>query len=98
MVTGWIGADAAGTEPHVATFTPPGPGVLLLCSDGLWNYRPGAAELAELACRGADRPAGHRHGTGQFALEAGGMDNITVVMAPFPPTAPKPEERPADER
>jgi serine/threonine protein phosphatase PrpC len=97
VVTGWIGADSAG-EPHVATFTPPGPGVLLLCSDGLWNYRPGAAELAELAMPGAlTDPLGTAAALVSFALEAGGMDNITAVIAPYPPTAPAPEEKPADE-
>jgi serine/threonine protein phosphatase PrpC len=94
VVTGWVGADAAGTAPHVTAFTPPGPGVLLLCSDGLWNYRPGAAELAELALPGAlTDPLGTAKALVSFALEAGGADNITVVLAPFPPTAP--EERPA---
>ena len=98
VVTGWLGADGAGTEPHVATFKPPGPGVLLLCSDGLWNYRPGAAELAELALPGAlTDPLGTAAALVSFALEAGGMDNITAVVAPFPPTAPAPEEKPADE-
>ena len=98
VVTGWVGADAAGTEPHVATFSPPGQGVLLLCSDGLWNYRPGAAELAELALPGAlTDPLGTARALVGFALEAGGMDNITVVLAPFPPTASAPEEKPADE-
>jgi PPM family protein phosphatase len=98
VVTGWIGADAAGGEPHVATFTPPGPGALLLCSDGLWNYRPGAAELAELALPGAlTDPLGTAAALVSFALEAGGMDNITAVVAPYPPTAPAPEGKAADE-
>ncbi len=98
VVTGWIGADASGTEPHVATFTPPGPGVLMLCSDGLWNYRPGAAELAELALpRALTDPLGAAAALVSFAIEAGGMDNITVVLAPYPPTAPAPEEKTADE-
>jgi serine/threonine protein phosphatase PrpC len=98
VVTGWLGADGAGTEPHVATFKPPGPGVLLLCSDGLWNYRPGAAELAELAMPGGlTDPLGTAAALVSFALEAGGMDNITAVVAPFPPTAPAPEEKSADE-
>jgi serine/threonine protein phosphatase PrpC len=97
VVTGWLGADAAGTEPHVDTFAPPGPGVLLLCSDGLWNYRPEAAELAELALPGAlTDPLGTARALVSFALEAGGSDNITVVLAPFPPTASAPEEKPAD--
>jgi serine/threonine protein phosphatase PrpC len=99
VVTGWIGADSSGTEPHVTMFAPPGPGVLMLCSDGLWNYRPGAAELAELALPGAlTDPLGTAGALVSFALEAGGMDNITVVLAPFPPTAPVPEEAPADEQ
>jgi len=72
VVTGWVGADSPGVPPHVATFTPPGPGVLLLCSDGLWNYQPEAAG------------------------QAGGADNITVVLATFPPRAPKSDEKPAD--
>jgi serine/threonine protein phosphatase PrpC len=101
VVTGWLGADAAGAAPHIATFGPPGPGALLLCSDGLWNYRPGAAELAELALPGAlTDPLGTARALVSFALEAGGADNITVVLAPFPPTAPAPapEEKLVDER
>ena len=91
VVTGWLGAGSAGAEPHVATFKPPGPGVLLLCSDGLWNYRPGAAGLAELALPGAlTDPLGAAAALVTFALEAGGMDNITVVLVPYPPTAPAP--------
>ena len=34
----------------------------------------------------------------KFALEAGGADNITVVLAPFPPAAPKSEKEPADKK
>ena len=99
VVTGWVGADAAGTEPHVATFAPPGPGVVLLCSDGLWNYRPGAAELAELALpRALTDPLGTAAALVSFALEAGGMDNITAVLAPYPLAAPVPEEKPPDEQ
>ena len=88
VVTGWVGADSPGGPPHVATFTPPGPGVLLLCSDGLWNYRPEAAGLAGLAVPGAlTDPLGTAAALVNFALEAGGADNITVVLAPFPPAA-----------
>jgi serine/threonine protein phosphatase PrpC len=93
-ITGWVGADAPSTAPHVATFTPPGPGVLLLCSDGLWNYQPEATGLAGLALPGAlSDPLGTAAALVRFALEAGGGDNITVVLAPFPPAAPKSEEK-----
>jgi serine/threonine protein phosphatase PrpC len=96
VVTGWVGADAAGAEPHVTTFVPPGPGALLLCSDGLWNYRPAATDLAELALPGAlTDPLGTAAALVGFALEAGGQDNVTVVLALFPPAAPAPEEKPA---
>ena len=94
VVTGWVGADSPGGPPHVATFTPPGPGVLLLCSDGLWNYQPEAAGLAGLALPGAlTDPLGTAAELVTFALEAGGADNITVVLAPFPPRVPESEEK-----
>jgi serine/threonine protein phosphatase PrpC len=114
VVTGWVGADLSGAAPHVARFEPPGPGALLLCSDGLWNYQPEAAKLAELALPDAlTDPLRAATALVAFALEAGGMDNVTVVLAPFPPTPaaarrhgepaprdavpPDPEEKPADE-
>ncbi|HEY6297462.1 MAG TPA: protein phosphatase 2C domain-containing protein, partial [Streptosporangiaceae bacterium] len=49
VITSWLGADLAEPEPHLSRFEPVGRGVVLVCSDGLWNYRPGAAGLAELA-------------------------------------------------
>jgi serine/threonine protein phosphatase PrpC len=94
VITRWLGADLAEPGPHVVRFEPPGPGVVLVCSDGLWNYRPGAAGLAELALPAAlTDPLGAAAELVKFALDAGGMDNITVVLAPFP-LAPFPEEPP----
>jgi serine/threonine protein phosphatase PrpC len=87
VVTGWVGADSGGTAPHVARFEPPGPGVLLLCSDGLWNYQPEAENLAELALpRALTDPLGAAQALVKFAIDAGGADNVTVVLAPFPLT------------
>ena len=89
VVTRWIGADLSDPAPHVVRFEPPGPGALLLCSDGLWNYQPRAAKLAELALPGAlTDPLGAARTLVSFALDAGGMDNVTVVLAPFPPVQP----------
>ncbi|WP_242884982.1 protein phosphatase 2C domain-containing protein [Actinomadura litoris] len=48
VITAWLGADAEEVRPHVRTFRPSGPGTLLVCSDGLWNYFPQAADLAGL--------------------------------------------------
>jgi serine/threonine protein phosphatase PrpC len=85
VVTGWVGADLSGAAPHVTRFSPPGPGAVLLCSDGLWNYQPEAVKLAGQALPEAlSDPLGAAAGLVRFALEAGGMDNVTVVLAPFP--------------
>jgi serine/threonine protein phosphatase PrpC len=110
VVTGWVGADSGGTAPHVASFEPPGRGVLLLCSDGLWNYQPEAEKLAELALpRALTDPLGAAQALVKFAIDAGGVDNVTVVLAPLPltpaphgdpaPSAPpESEEQPPDEK
>jgi serine/threonine protein phosphatase PrpC len=82
----WLGADAPELAPHLYTFTPPGPGRVLVCSDGLFRYRPGAAELA------AATPPGAALATAQslvqLALDAGGQDNIAVAVLPYPPAEP----------
>ena len=90
VVTRWIGADLSDPAPHVVRFEPPGPGVLLLCSDGLWNYQPEAAKLAELALPGAlTDPLGAVRTMVSFALDAGGHGqrdrrpgSVPAVQAP----------------
>ncbi len=91
VLTRWLGGDAADLAddpdraPHVERFAPPGPGVLMVCSDGLWNYLPEAADLAELAMPAAQTdPLGAAVHLVQFAIDAGGADNITVVLIPYP--------------
>jgi serine/threonine protein phosphatase PrpC len=85
VITRWLGADIPEPEAHVLSFSPPGPGVVLLCTDGLWNYLPEAAGLAERAMPAAlTDPLGVAGELVKFALDAGGMDNITVVLVPFP--------------
>ena len=89
VITRWLGADVTDPQAHVVRFEPPGPGVVLICSDGLWNYRPDAEGLAKLALPAAfTDPLGAAGTLLAFALEAGGMDNITVVLAPFPLAGP----------
>src|ERR1700734_1418062 len=93
VITRWLGADLPEPEAHVEEFTPTGPGVLLLCSDGLWNYRPEAAELAAMAMPAAlTRPLDAAADLAKFALDSGGLDNITVVTTPSPP---RPDAAPA---
>ena len=63
----------------------PGNGVLLVCSDGLWNYAPEAADLVGLALpKALNDPLGAAVDMVQFAVDAGGADNITVVLIPYP--------------
>jgi len=96
VLTRWLGAEAAdlggdpGRAAHVEQYFPPGNGVLLVCSDGLWNYASEAAELAGLALpKALNDPLGAAVDMVQFAVDAGGADNITVVLIPYPaPEAP----------
>jgi hypothetical protein len=57
-----------------------------VCSDGLWNYRPEAAGLAALLAlpSALGDPLGAASSLVRFAVEAGGMDNITVALIPLP--------------
>ncbi len=90
VLTRWLGGEAADLAndpdraPHIERFTPPGAGVLLMCSDGLWNYLPEAAELANLALpKALDDPLGAAVDMVKFAVDAGGADNITAVLIPY---------------
>jgi serine/threonine protein phosphatase PrpC len=94
VITRWLGADVTKPQAHVLRFVPPGPGVVMICSDGLWNYRPDAAGLAKLALPDAlTDPLSAAVDMVRFAIEAGGMDNITVVLAPCPLVRPAPLSR-----
>ncbi|MEC3918265.1 PP2C family protein-serine/threonine phosphatase [Nocardia sp. CDC160] len=84
-LTAWLGADAERIDPHVRTFVPDTPGAVLVCSDGLWNYFPAADTLSELALPQArTAPLATAHRLADLALAAGGGDNITVALTPFP--------------
>ncbi|WP_370786282.1 PP2C family protein-serine/threonine phosphatase, partial [Actinomadura fibrosa] len=98
VITAWLGADAGEVRPHVRTFRPSGPGTLLVCSDGLWNYVPAAADLAALLAGAADGTAPGAAGAPlaaartlvRHALDAGGRDNVTVAVIPLPSPATVP--------
>jgi serine/threonine protein phosphatase PrpC len=79
----WLGVDAEDPTPQVVTFTPGGPGRLVLCSDGLSRYFGAADQLAARAA--ADGAAATARVLTHAALDAGGRDNIAVVLLPFPP-------------
>jgi serine/threonine protein phosphatase PrpC len=85
VITRWLGADIPDPQAHLIRFEPTGPGVLLVCTDGLWNYLPAAGDLAGRSLPDAvGDPLGVAGALLKFAMDAGGADNITVVLAPVP--------------
>jgi serine/threonine protein phosphatase PrpC len=84
-ITGWLGADAYELEPHTASFKPDRPGVVVVCTDGLWNYAEAAEEMAEVVPPdAAARPLHSARVLVGHALDGGGHDNVTVAVLPFP--------------
>ena len=96
-ITGWLGADAIEVEPHTLVFTPPAAGVVLICTDGLWNYWEAAADLAAVVPADArTRPLEAARELVRLACERGGHDNITVAVLPcLAAPASAPAEHPA---
>ncbi|WP_280499099.1 PP2C family protein-serine/threonine phosphatase [Nocardia cyriacigeorgica] len=79
----WLGADydqQPWSTRSVQSFRCAGPGVLLLCSDGLWNYLPDPVALAAIAT--AKPPALAARDLADYAVACGGGDNITVALVP----------------
>ncbi|MFD6310115.1 PP2C family serine/threonine-protein phosphatase [Streptomyces nigra] len=84
-ITGWLGADAYELEPHTASFKPDRPGVVVVCTDGLWNYAEAAEHMAEIVpADAATRPLHAARVLVGHALDGGGHDNVTVAVLPFP--------------
>jgi serine/threonine protein phosphatase PrpC len=72
----WGGAGTV--DPDVAVREIHGPGFLVLCTDGLWNYFPTAAEIGRLI----DPTMGVSEASERLvnaALAAGAHDNVTVA-------------------
>ena len=91
-ITRWLGKDAPDLTPHVVEHTIEGPGWVLVCSDGLWNYASEPEALrAQIAAGGASEPAGLALALTDFANAQGGQDNITVALARVAGPAPAPE-------
>ncbi|WP_455432294.1 PP2C family serine/threonine-protein phosphatase [Streptomyces lasiicapitis] len=84
-ITGWLGADAYELEPHTASFKPDRPGVVVVCTDGLWNYAEAAEDMARaVPADAALRPLHSAQVLVGHALDGGGHDNVTVAIVPFP--------------
>lgn len=81
-LSAWLGADAGRPEPHLRSFRPSTPGLLLLCTDGLWRHFPTATALRDRTrTRGLDAA----RALVDHALAAGGQDNITALLLPAGP-------------
>ena len=84
-ITRWLGPDDSDHEPRRALFEPDGPGWILVCTDGLWNYASDPQVMA-----GVLRTAVNDVGPDPSDLAArlvgwanaqGGHDNITAAVA-----------------
>lgn len=96
-ITRWLGPDAPDPTARTAATLPDGPGWVLVCSDGLWNYCSPAGDLAALV-RGTETttgrdPAALASALVRWANAQGGRDNITVTLARFAPLEPHPPTR-----
>jgi len=83
-ITAWLGDEADQVDPHVVTIEPEGPGVVVVCTDGLWNYLDTVDELsAALPADALEAPLDAARRLVEIALDRGGRDNITVAVLPF---------------
>ncbi|WP_148615676.1 PP2C family serine/threonine-protein phosphatase [Nocardioides rubriscoriae] len=81
-ITRWLGIDAPDLVPHLTETVLTGPGWVLVCSDGLWNYASDPARLVEqVAAAATTDPMALAVALVGFANGCGGMDNITVALA-----------------
>ncbi len=95
-ITKWLGRDAVDTTPRTGAHPVTGPGWVVVCSDGLWNYASSPDALAEqldAALAAAPTPVGAAQKLVEWANAQGGHDNVTVALArvpaPAPPAAPE---------
>ncbi|MGO9973553.1 MAG: PP2C family protein-serine/threonine phosphatase [Solirubrobacteraceae bacterium] len=82
-LTSWLGADADDVVPTINVVASPGPGAVVLCSDGLWNHFPDTEQLSDLLVGDGDRrPIAAVRRMVAAAVAAGGEDNITAIVIP----------------
>ncbi len=80
-ITAWLGPDAGVLAPHVARHRPQGEGLLVVCSDGLWNYAAEPDALGDWVSQSGDgSPVAVARHLVQAAVNAGGADNVTVAV------------------
>ncbi|MDD7967261.1 PP2C family protein-serine/threonine phosphatase [Actinomycetospora lemnae] len=88
VITRWLAADAPDVVARHRSWELDEHGVLLLCSDGVWNHLPDAAVLAGLLDgTPTDRETVHAAARALVvaALDEGGHDNATAVVLALAP-------------
>ena len=87
-ITRWLGRDAPEIAPRTGQLEVTGPGWVVACSDGLWNYASEPEALAaQVVAAGTTEPLGLALALTAFANAQGGRDNITAAVARVEPTA-----------
>lgn len=90
-ITKWLGPEATDLEPRTVGQRVDGPGWLMVCSDGLWNYASEASSMDTLlnqfwhAMPPGDGPDVLAHALVGWANTQGGRDNISVCLARLEP-------------
>lgn len=84
-ITRWLGIDSPSPTADTMTFDLPGPGWVMVCSDGMWNYASEPSQLSALMAQavadGATTPTTIAESMAAFANNQGGADNIAVILA-----------------
>ena len=84
-ITRWLGIDAPDHTPRTVSADLDGPGWVMVCSDGLWNYCSEPGDLAALASStlrtSGPEPLALAGALVDWANAQGGQDNVTVALA-----------------
>ena len=84
-ITRWLGIDAPDHTPRTVSLDLDGPGWVMVCSDGLWNYCSEPHDLAALVATtgraSGPEPLRLAGALVDWANAQGGQDNITVAVA-----------------
>jgi serine/threonine protein phosphatase PrpC len=77
-----VGDTPAEIDPDVRSRDLAGPGIVVLCSDGLWNYAPKAADIAAVMRAASDdtNAVAVARLLVNYALARGGQDNVSVAV------------------
>ena len=86
VITRWLGDnDGGGGEPSVNVAELHSAGLLVVCTDGLWNYYEAPEQLAALAGASDGTPIDVARRLVAAAVDAGGDDNVTVAAVAVAP-------------